>query len=190
MATSYRFDQGKNGDNIGKHWHRTTDGAVVFFNEVGFPAIHSMPFAPRTKARIAFVWRVSRISLPSQSLTRSMPVSLAATPTRDCSRICRVARNSSTGPEFEAYLERGDSIRLFPRGLRNSFADLKRNGPRPSKARAWPCRPSKSMDPSLPIGPVEVIACYRRSTVVDVGPASNRGKKFYKPQLEIVSSQT
>lgn len=33
------FDTGRNAENIGKHWHKLADGAVVFFTSGGFPQI-------------------------------------------------------------------------------------------------------------------------------------------------------
>lgn len=190
VAKSYRFDQGKNGDNVGKHWHRTTDGAVVFFNEGGFPAISLDAFrAPHEGAY--------RIRVESFAYQSSEPITYAVYAGQfgrnaDSRLVTHLVASPGTAQpaEFVAYLERGDSIRLFPRGLRNSFADLKRDGPAAYKGPGlavqaveidgpiiadWPGRGHRLLFGDLP--------------VVNVGPASNRGKKFYKPQLEIVSSQ-
>ncbi|MGN6547266.1 MAG: DUF1587 domain-containing protein, partial [Aureliella sp.] len=35
--SKYGLADGKNSRNVGKHWHRTDDGAVVVFNNGGFP---------------------------------------------------------------------------------------------------------------------------------------------------------
>ena len=56
------FDAGRNAGNIGKHWHKLDDGAVVFFNSGGFPQI-----APEFTAHAEGVYRITLTGRAYQS---------------------------------------------------------------------------------------------------------------------------
>jgi Protein of unknown function (DUF1592)/Protein of unknown function (DUF1588)/Protein of unknown function (DUF1587)/Protein of unknown function (DUF1585)/Protein of unknown function (DUF1595)/Planctomycete cytochrome C len=45
-TVSAPFDSGRNAENVGKHWHKLSDGAVVFFTNGGFPEIKPEFSAP------------------------------------------------------------------------------------------------------------------------------------------------
>jgi len=190
VAKSHRFDQGRNGDNVGKHWHRTDDGAVVFFNDGGFPAIsldsfrapHEGPYRFRLDAFAYQTVRPVTFAVYTGQFGRNADSRLVGN---------YQAKPAGAAPiEIETYLYRGDSLRLMPRGLGGNYAEIKRDGPGgyqgPGLAVSnvevdgpilsdWPGRGHRLLFSDLPI--------------VDQGPASERSRKFYRPTYEVVSSQ-
>ena len=190
VAKTYRFDDGKNADNIGKHWHRTSDGAVVFFNDGGFPAIsldsfrapHEGPyrfcidgFAYQTDRSITFAVYTGQFGRNADS---------------------RLVGNYQARPGaaaaivFETYLYRGDTLRLMPRGLGGNYAEIKRDGPAGYQGPGLAVQAVEVDGPILPEWPGRGHRLlFGDLPVVDQGPESERSKKYYKPRYEVVSSQ-
>jgi hypothetical protein len=177
VTKTHRFDDGKNGDNVGKHWHRTNEGAVVFFNDGGFPKISLDSFRAPHEGTY-------RIRLDASAYQTDRPITFAVYAGqfgRNAeSRLAGLyqARAAGASPiELEADLYRGDSLRLVPRGLGGNFAELRRDGPAGYKGPGlavktvevdgpilteWPGRGHRLMFGDLP--------------VVDRGPRHNEGK--------------
>lgn len=190
IMKSHHFDQGKNSDNVGKHWHRTDDGAVVFFNDGGFPAISLDSFRAPNEGLYGF-------RIDGYAYQASRPITFAVyTGQFGRNADSRLVGNYQAKPagtaplEFETYLYRGDSLRLVPRGLGGNYAEFRRVGPGGYKGPGlavksvevdgpvlteWPGRGHRLLFGNLP--------------VVERGTESERAKKFYRPKYEVVSSQ-
>lgn len=126
LRLSAAFDAGKNADNIGKHWHRLADGAVVFFTSGGFPQI-----MPEFTARDDGTYR---ISITGQAYQSEDDVSFTLyggsfgrnADTRLIGVFELPARRTSLG--IEVFLRRGDRLRVMPQ-LQANQAALRSEGP-------------------------------------------------------------
>jgi hypothetical protein len=190
VVKSHRFDQGKNADHIGKHWHRTNDGAVVFFNDGGFPAISLDSFRAPYEGLYRF-----RIHGFTYQTDRPIPFAVY-TGQFGRNADSRLAGNFQAGSaglapiEVETYLYRGDSLRLMPRGIGGNYAEIKRDGPDGYKGPGLAVSAVDVDGPILPEWPGRGHRLlFGDLPVVDQGPESERSKKFYRPTYEVASSQ-
>jgi Protein of unknown function (DUF1592)/Protein of unknown function (DUF1588)/Protein of unknown function (DUF1587)/Protein of unknown function (DUF1585)/Protein of unknown function (DUF1595)/Planctomycete cytochrome C len=189
---SFTFDLGRNAENLGKHWHKRPDGAVVFFNNGGFPQTQLDPF----RARDEGTYRIRVTSYAYQSkepvvyqvwhgqFGRNADSTLAGTFSAPPDR--------PTTVNIEAYLRRGETLRVLPQGLPNPYGEIKAKGPAgysgPGLAvqkvevegpiyAEWPGRGHTLLFGNLPTHEVE-----------PKNPADKK-KKFYRPVYGIHSAQ-
>ncbi len=135
---TYRFDDGKNGDNVGKHWHRTHEGAVVFFNDGGFPKISLDSFRAPHEGTY-------RIQLDASAYQTDRPITFAVYAGqfgRNAeSRLVGhyQARAAGASPiELETDLYRGESLRLVRADWEATSPNSGATVPLATRGRDWP----------------------------------------------------
>lgn len=128
QARTFTYDTGRNADNLGKHWLKRPDGAVVFFNNGGFPS-------PTLDAFRAWAEGNYRIRITGYGYQTPQPVSFqlwqgqfGRDATSALAGTHAVPPDRATTVQSEAYLRRGDTVRILPQGMPNSFQGLKELG--------------------------------------------------------------
>jgi hypothetical protein len=189
---TFTFDQGRNAENLGKHWHKRPDGAVVFFNNGGFPQTQLDPFRARDEG--TYHLRVTAYAYQSKEpvvyqvwhgqFGRNADSTLAGTFSAPPDR--------PTTVNVEAYLRRGETLRVLPQGLPNPYGEIKAKGPAgysgPGLAvqkvdvegpfhAEWPGRGHTLLFGNLPARPVAA------------SPGRNKKGKAAQPEYTIVSAQ-
>jgi hypothetical protein len=192
QARSFTYAQGKGADHIGKHWLQRPDGAVVFFNNGGFPSPTLDPFK-------AWDEGTYRIRITGYGYQIATPVSFqvyAGQFNRDGKSELRgtfsVPPGKAATVQFEAYLRRNDTIRILPQGMPNPYQGIREHGVAGYKGPGlaiqkvevegpiitdWPGRGHTLLFGSLPTREVE-----------PKNPADKK-KKFYRPTYAVHSAQ-
>jgi hypothetical protein len=145
------FADGRNASHVGKSWHKLADGAVVTFNDAGYPA-----FMPEFEATTAGLYRVT---LQGRAYQTDKPVMVtifsgpfgAGTPTRFQS----VQEFTPEGNvvSLELQLKVRDKVRLFP-DLRTFDYNLnQKNGPAKYPGPGLAMQPMRVEGPLLPAWP-------------------------------------
>jgi hypothetical protein len=114
---TYRMDEGRNAENIGKHWLKRPDGAVVFFNNGGFPSTQ----VPGLRASATGLHRV-RVTGYGFQIQEPVPFAvIAGTFNRGGDQEIRgfyeLPPDKSATVEFTLALREGDGIKLSAQGL-------------------------------------------------------------------------
>lgn len=120
------FDAGRNGGNIGKHWHKLDDGAVVFFSSGGFPSI-----MPEFTAQAEGTYRLTVTGRAFQTAEDVSFSIYAGTFGRDNdSRLLGVMElpPGQTSRTIEVFLRQREKLRLFPQLVANQ-PSLQKDGP-------------------------------------------------------------
>lgn len=123
---SAAFDSGRNAANIGKSWHKLEDGAVVFFNNGGFPSI-----MPEFTAEAEGIYRITLTGRAHHSENDVAFSIYAGTFGRDSeSRMLEVQElpNQQTTRSLEVFLHAREKIRLYPQLVPNQ-PQLQKEGP-------------------------------------------------------------
>jgi hypothetical protein len=126
---TFTLDQGRGASLVGKQWHKTADGAVVVFNNGGFPS-------PQFDAFRAPVEGTYRLRFTAYGYQIAEPVFFQVyqgTFGRDADSelvgIFSVPPDKATTLEATAYLRRGRTLRILPQGMPNPFQGIKEHGP-------------------------------------------------------------
>lgn len=187
---THTFDSGRNQQHIGRQWLERSDGAVVFFLDGGYPAIKVHEFRIRTEGRY-------RIRIHAAAHQSERPVTYGVYLGQDSFKSSSVLLDHFEAPpgevavqELDAYLWKGDTLRLMVRGLSNTWAQVvqggvdKFDGPGLAVQKfevegpffdEWPSRGHQLM-----FGDLEA---------VDVGPEHRRNQPNYRPAYVILSEQ-
>lgn len=186
-----RFDTGRNEKNIGEHWHRRVDGAVVFYLDGGYPGIKVQEFRVPMSGRY-------RVRVHAAAHQSNKPMTYAVHFGRDSLEDPTVFHSFHEAlpgdirvEEFEASIRRESTLRLFLHGLDpsvnhwaavNKKAD-KFTGPGLAVLKIevdgpligpWPGRGHRLRFGDLPSE--------------DKGPTNQRDKSWYKPQWRLVTA--
>jgi hypothetical protein len=128
QAKTFTYAEGKNAGNLGKHWLQRADGAVVFFNNGGFPSPTLDPFK-------AWAESTYRVRITGYGYQIATPVSFQVYQgqfNRDGkSDLCgtfSVPPGKPATVQFEAYLRRNDTIRIMPQGMPNPYQGIREHG--------------------------------------------------------------
>jgi hypothetical protein len=125
---TYFFGTGRNADNVGKQWHRREDGAVVFYSDSGYPPIKVQEFRIPTEGRYHFRLYTSThqsdapivygvyLGADSQAKPATLHGHFTALP------------GPPVANEFDAYMWKGHTLRIFPRDLKKLPGDAVRTG--------------------------------------------------------------
>ncbi len=126
---SFTLDQGKGADNVGKQWLKRADGAVVVFNNGGFPS-------PQFDAFRAPAEGTYRLRLTAYGYQIAEPVSFqlyqgtfGRNADSELAGLFSVPPNKPTTVAATVYLRRGQTFRVLPHGMPNPFQGIKENGP-------------------------------------------------------------
>ena len=189
LSGKYSLGDGKNNGNLGKHWHQQNDGAVVIFNNGGFPR----PTLESFKASREGLYRIRVRGYAYQS---SEPVRFElwqGTFGRDSvSAKVGVYQFSDDGNDtldLEVWLKPGATLVILPR-LNVDNAKLRQDGPKsyPGPGLAlhdfeiegpiydsWPGAGHRLLFGDLPTREIE--------------PSNPRakGQKWYRPSYEVFS---
>ncbi|MEZ6067131.1 MAG: DUF1592 domain-containing protein [Planctomycetaceae bacterium] len=192
--SSHSLADGKNSGNIGKHWHQADDGAVVVFNNGGFPRPEIESFRTPVEGRY-------RVTISGFAYQSDQPVTVAVwaggfNPGETTEKAATLAfprqgGREPTSQEFTVWLKPNSRLSFFPQ-LNVDNAKLRRDGPAkydgPGLAISsvevegplfdeWPGRGHELLFGDLPIREIE--------------PANPQQKKqkWYRPQFEIVSEK-
>lgn len=183
---------GKGAERVGTYWHQTSDGAVVVFNNGGFPRPEIESFRTPVEGRYRFT--ISGFAYQSDQ-----PVTVAVwagvfNPGGTTEKVATLAfpRQGGREPisqEFTVWLKPNSRISFFPQ-LNVDNAKLRRDGP------------AKYDGPGLAISSVEVEGplfdkwpgrghelLFGDLAIREIEPANPQQKKqkWYRPQFEIVS---
>jgi mono/diheme cytochrome c family protein len=121
------FGEGRGAGNIGTHWLKRPDGALVFYTEGGFPAIQLDAFRAPVEGRYRF--RLTGYAHQSAGpVTFSAVIgSFGRSPDSRVVAYPELPPGPPTTVEIEARLHRADTLRIHPQGL-NPGAALKQKG--------------------------------------------------------------
>ncbi len=126
---SFTIDQGKGAGNVGKSWLKRADGAVVVFNNGGFPS-------PQFDAFRAPAEGTYRLRLTAYGYQIAEPVSFqlyqgtfGRNADSELTGLFSVPPNKPTTVEATVYLRRGQTFRVLPQGMPNPYQGIKENGP-------------------------------------------------------------
>jgi len=183
---------GKGAERIGKHWHQTSDGAVVVFNSGGFPRPEIESFRTPVEGRY-------RITISGYAYHSDQPVAVAVwagvfNPGGTTEKVATLAfpplrDEETTSHEFTVWLKPNARLAFFPE-LNVDNAKLRNLGPGKYDGHGlaiqsveiegplfdqWPGRGHELLFGDLPIREIE--------------PANKalKKQKWYRPQFEIVS---
>lgn len=203
QTLTVRFGEGRAAGNIGMHWHKRPDGAIVFFSEGGFPAITLETWKAPAEGRYRF--RLLGAAHNSKDAVTVLPV---VGPQFSRSGDIREAPYIDFAPgelkpvEVEAWLRPGDTLRIFPRNLSPGPA-LRQNGPDkydgPGLAvqsvevhgpilTEWPGRGHKLLFGDLPVEPADAGGPVGKPGKAAPKPAPKRKDPRGGPALEIRST--
>ncbi len=114
---TFAMDTGRSAENMGKHWLKRRDGAVVVFNEGGFPSTQ----VPGFKASALGTYRVSITGYGYQTTEPSVFAVITGTFNRggdaDIRGYYELPRDQSGRVEFTVTLNAGDGLKISPQGL-------------------------------------------------------------------------
>lgn len=178
---------GRNAEFVGKHWFRRADGALVFYNEGGYPAIKPGDFRVVTEG-------LYRIRLSGEAFQTTKPVTFAV----------HLGSDSVTGtvqtsyhqfvPDenrtilFEANLRKGDTIRLMPQNLPNPYNEIQKNGVAAYKGPGLAVTKLEIEGPLLPEWPTRGHKVrFGDLLATDAVPENQRKNKYYKPNYQILA---
>ena len=125
VKASAAFDDGRNAGNIGKHWRKLDDGAMVFFTTGGFPSI-----VPEFTAKAEGLYRVTIMGRAFQTEEDVGFSIYAGTFGRDNdSHLLTVMElpPKQTSRTIEVFLRRREKLRIYPQ-LAPDQVSLQRNG--------------------------------------------------------------
>ncbi len=192
QAKAFTFSEGKNAGNVGKHWLQRPDGAVVFFNNGGFPSPTLDPFK-------AWDEGTYRIRITGYGYQIATPVSFQVYQGQfnrdgksELSGTFSVPPGKAATMQLETYLRRNDTLRILPQGLPNPYQGVKELGVAGYKGPGlaiqkvevegpiigdWPGRGHTLLFGNLPTREIE-----------PKNPADKK-KKFYRPAYAVHSAQ-
>jgi len=192
QAKSFTYAEGRNAGNLGKHWLQRPDGAVVFFNNGGFPSPTLDPFK-------AWDEGMYRIRITGYGYQIATPVSFQIYQGQfnrdgksELSATLSVPPGKAATVQFEAYLRRDDTLRILPQGMPNPYQGIKEHGVAGYKG------------PGLAIERVEVegpiisdwpghghTLLFGNLSTREVEPKNpaDKKKKFYRPTYAVYSTQ-
>lgn len=182
--SEHRLDELGGAANIGKHWHKRPDGAVVVFTESEFPAARFHTFrAPQTA--------MYRLAIHAVAHATDSPVRCGLYVGPDNGKQAadlfdefEAAPSGMSAHEFTVLLRKGDIVRLRPR-LDHRFDAFQKNGAQLRGLAVlklevegplfeeWPSRGHRLRFGDLPW--------------VDKGSTKNRDKSWYRPVWDISS---
>ncbi|MCA9086618.1 MAG: DUF1592 domain-containing protein, partial [Planctomycetaceae bacterium] len=190
--STHGLADGKNAERIGKLWHQTTDGAVVVFNNGGFPRPEIESFRTPVEGNY-------RITVRGYAYQTDQPVTVAVwqgvfAPSGSTARATTLVFPPRNGDqpvsrEFTVWLKPNARLAFFPQ-LTVDNAKLRSGGPAKYDGSGlaissveiegplfdeWPGRGHALLFGELPVREIE--------------PANPQQKKqkWYRPQYEIVS---
>jgi len=183
---TYTFDSGRNAQFIGKQWLKRPDGAVVFFSEGGYPGITVNEFRARAEGR----YRIRLHTAAHQSDKRlTYGVYLGGGSESQPQTLFRhfdALPGEIRPTEFEAWLGKGHSLRIYIRDIGNN--NVSKDGV------------EKYRGPGLAIAKMEVAGPFvddwpRRGQALrygdlkieDLGNPRHRKERWYKPSYGVVS---
>ena len=177
-TSEHRLDELGGAANIGKHWLKRPDGAVVVFTESEFPAARFHTFRASHTATY-------RIAIHAGAHASDTPVSCGLYLGPDNGKQAADLFGEFEAPvtgyavrEFQVPLRKGDAIRLRPR-LENRFDAFQKTGEQTRGLAVlkvevegplfeeWPSRGHRLRFGDLP--------------GEDTGPAAHRDKSWYRP---------
>ena len=114
---SFTYDAGRNPEQLGKHWLKREDGAVVVFNDGGFPSTQ----LPGFKATAAGLYRV-RVAGYGYQIQEPVPFALISGTfnrggDQDIRGFYELPPGQSGTVECTLALRAGDGIKISPQGL-------------------------------------------------------------------------
>jgi hypothetical protein len=113
----FTYDSGRNGEFLGKQWLKREDGAVVVFNDGGFPGTQ----VPNFRARVAGDYRVKFFGYGYQIREPVVFSVIAGNFGRGGDQLIRgfyeLPPDKLSSVEFTIALDAGDGLKLSPQGL-------------------------------------------------------------------------
>jgi hypothetical protein len=183
---TYTFDSGRNAQFIGKHWLKRPDGAVVFFSEGNYPGIQVNEFRTRAEGR----YRI-RLHTAAYQSEKAVTYGVYLGGGSD-SQPQSLFRHFDALPgeiritEFEAWLGKGHSLRIFIRDIGSN--NPSKDGIENYKGRGLAVAKMEVEGPFLDEWPRRGQTLrYGDLKIEDLGNPKHRKERWYKPSYGVVS---
>lgn len=183
-----RFDTGRNKEFVGKHWLLRPDGAVVFYAEGSYPTIKPSEFRTQIEGR----YRIRIYAAAHQSEKPVMYGVYLGPDSFQKSSTLYDHFEAAPGPilprTFEAYLWKGDTLRIMFRSVPNIFYKLRNDGLEKYEGAGLAIEKIEFEGPLLEEWPTRGHRLrFGELTTVDDSPLDHRNKSWYKPTYVVES---
>lgn len=176
---------GRNAEFVGKSWFRRADGALVFYNDGGYPGIKPGDFRVNAEG-------LYRIRISGDAHQSPKPITFAAHVGSDGftgtvqTSYHQFVPNEVRTVTIEAFMRPRETVRLMPQGLPNPYNDIKKDGVANYKGPGLAVTKLEIEGPIISEWPTAGHkARFGDLLAVDVGPENQRKNKNYRPRYEV-----